>query len=71
MPTCRILPVSRHRSTRVQDGQLLEAGDFKSIGLSGGVANNQVLRAAMKKLSDKHGILFLAADRFIRETMRP
>ena len=43
-------------------GQLLEAGEFKSIGLSGGVANNQVLRAAMKKLSDKRGILFLAAE---------
>jgi N6-L-threonylcarbamoyladenine synthase len=43
-------------------GQLLEAGDFKSIGLSGGVANNQVLRAAMKKLSDKKGIPFLAAE---------
>ena len=32
---------------------LLESGDFKSLGLSGGVSNNKALRAAIEKLGSR------------------
>lgn len=43
-------------------GAALERGGFRSIGLSGGVANNQVLRAAMARLAAKRKIPLLAAE---------
>jgi N6-L-threonylcarbamoyladenine synthase len=36
-------------------------GRFKSVGLSGGVANNGALRAALEHLALKAGVAFLAA----------
>lgn len=35
---------------------LLEASAYKSLGLSGGVANNKVLRAALRDLANRHQI---------------
>lgn len=35
---------------------ILEAGSYKSLGLSGGVANNKALRAAMQRLANRHRI---------------
>ncbi len=35
---------------------LLEAGAYRSLGLSGGVANNRSLRAAFQELARRHGI---------------
>lgn len=43
-------------------GAALERGGFRSIGLSGGVANNQALRAAMAKLAAKRKIPLLGAE---------
>lgn len=44
--------------------QVLSLREFKSLGLSGGVANNKSLRASLKGLSDAAGLrLFLAAPR--------
>jgi N6-L-threonylcarbamoyladenine synthase len=37
-------------------------GQFKSLGLSGGVANNNVLRSQMKDLADHSGALLLCAE---------
>jgi N6-L-threonylcarbamoyladenine synthase len=37
-------------------------GQFKSLGLSGGVANNKVLRSQMKDLADHSGALLLCAE---------
>jgi len=36
--------------------QVLETGDWRSLGLSGGVANNQRLRSAYAKMGEKMGI---------------
>ena len=33
---------------------LIQAGDYRSLGLSGGVSNNQALRAAMVRLAAKY-----------------
>jgi N6-L-threonylcarbamoyladenine synthase len=46
----------------VKSRQSLQEGGFRSIGLSGGVANNQVLRSALEKLSSEEGVRFLAAE---------
>ncbi len=35
---------------------VLEESAYKSLGLSGGVANNKTLRTALKKLADRYGI---------------
>lgn len=35
---------------------------YKSLGLSGGVANNKVLRSKLQELSDAEGLSFLAAE---------
>ena len=43
-------------------GVALERGAFRSIGLSGGVANNQTLRAAMGALAAKRKVPLLAAE---------
>jgi N6-L-threonylcarbamoyladenine synthase len=43
-------------------GLALERGGFRSIGLSGGVANNQTLRAAMGELAAKKKVPLLAAE---------
>jgi len=42
---------------------LVDFGPFRSIGLSGGVANNQTLRAAIADLADRHGMPSLHARR--------
>ena len=39
-----------------------EQGDFRSIGLSGGVANNQLLRDEMKELAQRNGTELLCAE---------
>jgi N6-L-threonylcarbamoyladenine synthase len=39
----------------------LAAGEFRSLGLSGGVANNRHLRAAFADLARRHGVPLLAA----------
>jgi N6-L-threonylcarbamoyladenine synthase len=39
----------------------LAAGEFRSLGLSGGVANNRRLRAAFAELARRHGVPLLAA----------
>lgn len=39
----------------------LSQAEYASVGLSGGVANNQVLRAAFQKLGERNRIPFLAA----------
>ena len=43
-------------------GAALERGFFRSIGLSGGVANNKTLRAAMGELAAKRRVPLLAAE---------
>lgn len=43
-------------------GAALERGGFRSVGLSGGVANNRTLRAAMGALAAKRGVPLLAAE---------
>ena len=35
---------------------------FRSVGLSGGVANNRTLRAAMATIAERRGLRFLAAQ---------
>lgn len=40
----------------------LERGNYASIGLSGGVANNRTLRASFESLAGRKGIQFLAAQ---------
>jgi N6-L-threonylcarbamoyladenine synthase len=40
----------------------LERGGFRSLGLSGGVANNQTLRAALGRVAAKGGVPLLAAQ---------
>jgi N6-L-threonylcarbamoyladenine synthase len=40
----------------------LVAGGYRSIGLSGGVANNRALRAAMGTVAEKAGVKLLAAE---------
>lgn len=40
----------------------LGAGGYRSIGLSGGVANNRTLRAALGVVADKAGVPLLAAE---------
>jgi N6-L-threonylcarbamoyladenine synthase len=39
----------------------LDHGGFRSLGLSGGVANNQVLQALLGKVAQQHGVSFLRA----------
>ena len=46
----------------VKTRQTLQADRFRSIGLSGGVANNKVLRLALEKLSSEESVRFLAAE---------
>lgn len=46
----------------VKTRQSLQQGGFRSLGLSGGVANNKVLRLALEKLSSEEGVRFLAAE---------
>lgn len=41
---------------------LLRARQFKSLGLSGGVANNKVLQESFERLSLKHSLPLLVAD---------
>ncbi|WOO39958.1 tRNA (adenosine(37)-N6)-threonylcarbamoyltransferase complex transferase subunit TsaD [Rubellicoccus peritrichatus] len=43
--------------------QALKEGQFRSLGLSGGVANNTALRQAMENLAKKFGVPLFAADR--------
>lgn len=43
-------------------GAALDQGAYASVGLSGGVANNKMLRAAMEKLAARNRIHFLAAQ---------
>jgi N6-L-threonylcarbamoyladenine synthase len=40
----------------------LERGGFRSLGLSGGVANNRTLRAALGRVAAKGGVPLLAAE---------
>lgn len=40
----------------------LGAGEYRSIGLSGGVANNRALRAALGAVAEKAGVPLLAAE---------
>lgn len=40
----------------------LEGGEFKSLGLSGGVANNRTLRAALEREGKRARVTFLAAQ---------
>lgn len=40
---------------------VLEQGDYRSVGLSGGVANNQVLQAHLAQLAARRGVPFLRA----------
>lgn len=46
-----------------KSGQVLENQEFKTFGLSGGVANNEVLRYEMASLCDQKGVEFLAAPK--------
>ena len=46
----------------VKTRQSLQEGEFRSIGLSGGVANNKVLRSALERLSSEESVRFLAAE---------
>jgi N6-L-threonylcarbamoyladenine synthase len=46
----------------VKTRQSLQQGGFRSVGLSGGVASNKVLRLALEKLSGEEGVRFLAAE---------
>lgn len=41
---------------------ILEANTYKSLGLSGGVANNKVLRAALQDLAERYKILCYRAE---------
>jgi len=41
---------------------LIQAGRYKSLGLSGGVSNNQTLRAAMERLANRHRMSCLIAQ---------
>ncbi len=41
--------------------QVLKTGNFASLGLSGGVANNRRLRSAFSRLAEKTGLPFFAA----------
>jgi len=43
-------------------GQAFDAGAYRSIGLSGGVANNRSLRAALAAAARQRGVPCLAAD---------
>lgn len=43
-------------------GLALEAGEYRSLGLSGGVANNRTLRAALGGLAERRRIPLLAAE---------
>src|SRR5690606_41781390 len=43
-------------------GAALRLGKYRSLGLSGGVANNQPLRAALGGLAKKHRLPLLAAE---------
>ena len=40
----------------------LKTDTFRSLGLSGGVANNRTLRAAMEQMAQRRGLRFLAAQ---------
>ncbi len=40
----------------------LERGRYASLGLSGGVSNNRVLRAALEKTASERGVVFRAAQ---------
>ena len=40
----------------------LHTGEYKSIGLSGGVANNRALRASIQELARRRELVFLAAQ---------
>jgi len=42
-------------------GLALEQGAYRSLGLSGGVANNQILQAQMSELARQRGLKFLCA----------
>jgi N6-L-threonylcarbamoyladenine synthase len=46
----------------VKTRQTLQDDRFRSIGLSGGVANNKVLRLALEELSSEESVSFLAAE---------
>ena len=46
-----------------KSGQVLEDQEFKTFGLSGGVANNEVLRYEMSRLCDQKRVTFLAAPK--------
>ena len=39
--------------------QVLSMGDYKSLGLSGGVANNSVLRNRLQQVAEHYGIPFV------------
>lgn len=41
---------------------LIQAGDYRSLGLSGGVSNNKALRASMERLARRHRIHCLIAQ---------
>lgn len=47
-----------HRKTKFA----LRTDEYKSIGLSGGVANNRALRASIQALARRHELAFLAAQ---------
>ena len=49
-----------HLATKTRHA--MNAGRFKSFGLSGGVANNKALRSKLEKLSGAEGLNFLAAE---------
>ncbi len=40
----------------------LKGQDYRSIGLSGGVANNRALRSTLAQMADRHQLEFLAAE---------
>ena len=40
---------------------LIQAGNYNSLGISGGVSNNKVLRARMERLAQEYHVPFLAA----------
>lgn len=50
------------RQLLMKTGQMLEQGRYRSLGLSGGVANNRLLRAGMEQLAKKAGIHCLVAE---------
>ena len=43
-------------------GHALATGGFRSVGLSGGVANNRALRAAIAAVGQRHRVPFFAAE---------